>query len=98
MAGGGAGDGDEDGSKTTAAANKVPSLVMFRYADRGDAALMAVGTVAAVANGMSEPLMTVVFASVIECFGAGDDATVLHRVSKLTLNTARQKVPDDVFV
>ncbi|CAO2183175.1 unnamed protein product [Urochloa humidicola] len=85
MAGRGAGDGDEDGSKTTAAANKVPSLVMFRYADRVDAALMAVGTVAAVANGMSEPLMTVVFASVIECFGAGDDATVLHRVSKVVM-------------
>jgi ATP-binding cassette subfamily B (MDR/TAP) protein 1 len=56
---------------------------MLRYADRADAALMAVGAAAAVANGMSEPLMTVVFAAVIECFGAGDDATVLHRVSKV---------------
>lgn len=61
----------------------VPFLDMLRYADRTDAALMAVGTVAAVANGMTEPLMTVVFAAVIECFGAGDDATILHRVSKV---------------
>ncbi|ONM38964.1 ABC transporter B family member 9 [Zea mays] len=61
----------------------VPFLDMLKYADRTDAALMAVGTVAAVANGMTEPLMTVVFAAVIECFGAGDDATILHRVSKL---------------
>ncbi|OEL35525.1 hypothetical protein BAE44_0003462 [Dichanthelium oligosanthes] len=80
---GGARDGGEDGNTTTAT-TKVPSPLvgMFRYADRADAALMAVGTVAAVANGMSEPLMTVVFSSVIECFGTGDDATVLHRVSK----------------
>ncbi|RLN22168.1 hypothetical protein C2845_PM07G19760 [Panicum miliaceum] len=82
MAGGARDGGGEDGKTTTATA-KVPSLlVMFRYADRGDVALMAVGTVAAVANGMSEPLMTVVFAAVIECFGAGDDSTVLHRISK----------------
>ncbi|ONM38963.1 ABC transporter B family member 9 [Zea mays] len=63
----------------------VPFLDMLKYADRTDAALMAVGTVAAVANGMTEPLMTVVFAAVIECFGAGDDATILHRVSKVIM-------------
>jgi ATP-binding cassette subfamily B (MDR/TAP) protein 1 len=78
-------DGGEDGKATTegTATAKVPSLLVFRYADRGDVALMAVGTVAAVANGMSEPLMTLVFAAVIECFGAGDDSTVLHRISKV---------------
>ncbi|CAL4947980.1 unnamed protein product [Urochloa decumbens] len=97
MAGGvAAGDGSDDGKTATegsggrnagaaATTAKVPPLVMFRYADRADAALMVVGTVAAVANGMSEPLMTVVFASVIECFGAGDDATVLHRISKVIM-------------
>jgi hypothetical protein len=72
------------GSNANASAGaKVRFLGMLRYADRADAALMAVGAAAAVANGMSEPLMTVVFAAVIECFGAGDDATVLHRVSKV---------------
>ncbi|CAO2166045.1 unnamed protein product [Urochloa humidicola] len=97
MAGGARDDGGGEDGKTAAAGSssngaaaaattaKVPSLVMFRYADRADAALMAVGTVAAVANGMSEPLMTLVFASVIECFGAGDDATVLHRISKVVM-------------
>ena len=87
MAGGARDEGGEDGKRTTeeaaTATDKVPPLVMFRYADRGDVALMAVGTVAAVANGMSEPLMTLVFAAVIECFGAGDDSTVLHRISKV---------------
>jgi len=69
------------GSASAGAAAKVaPFLGMLRYADRADAGLMEVG---AAANGMSEPLMSVVFAAVIECFGAGDDATVLHRVSKV---------------
>ncbi|ONM38955.1 ABC transporter B family member 9 [Zea mays] len=69
----------------------VPFLDMLKYADRTDAALMAVGTVAAVANGMTEPLMTVVFAAVIECFGAGDDATILHRVSKVVSFNGEKK-------
>jgi len=81
----GRGGGSDRAAGATTNSNKqlVPFLGMFRYADRTDAALMAVGTVAAVANGMTEPLMTVVFAAVIECFGAGDDATILHRVSKV---------------
>ncbi|KAL5223155.1 hypothetical protein ABZP36_027868 [Zizania latifolia] len=64
---------------------KLPFLRMFRYADRVDRALVAVGAVAAMANGMSEPLMTVVFAAVIDSFGAGDATTVLHRVSKVVV-------------
>uniref|UniRef100_A0A453FAJ3 Uncharacterized protein n=1 Tax=Aegilops tauschii subsp. strangulata TaxID=200361 RepID=A0A453FAJ3_AEGTS len=62
---------------------KVPFFSMFRYASRADMALMAVGTVAAMVNGMGDPLMTVVFAAVIDCFGAGDN--VLQRVSKVVM-------------
>ncbi|KAK3161653.1 hypothetical protein QOZ80_1BG0079790 [Eleusine coracana subsp. coracana] len=76
---------EEHGGVGETTNSKVPFLGMFRYADRTDAALMAVGTAAAVANGMSEPLMTVVFSLVIECFGAGDDTTILHRVSKVVM-------------
>ncbi|CAD6237272.1 unnamed protein product [Miscanthus lutarioriparius] len=81
------GGSDHAAARATTNSNKqlVPFLGMFRYADRTDATLMAVGTVAAVANGMTEPLMTVVFAAIIECFGAGDDATILHRVSKVIM-------------
>ncbi|CAM0882242.1 unnamed protein product [Alopecurus aequalis] len=68
-----------------AGATKVPFLGMFRYADRADLALMAVGTVAAMVNGMVEPLMTVVFAMIIESFGGSDDSTILHRVSKVVM-------------
>ncbi|XP_006644534.3 ABC transporter B family member 9-like isoform X1 [Oryza brachyantha] len=74
--------GDDAGA---GAGNKLPFLRMFRYADGADKALMAVGTVAAMANGMSQPLMTVVFAAVIDCFGGADASTVLHRVSKVVL-------------
>ncbi|GJM93464.1 hypothetical protein PR202_ga10022 [Eleusine coracana subsp. coracana] len=83
MSGAARGEEEHDGVGETN--SKVPFLGMFRYADRTDAALMAVGTAAAVANGMAEPLMTVVFSLVIECFGAGDDSTILHRVSKVVM-------------
>ncbi|KAF7030272.1 hypothetical protein CFC21_041852 [Triticum aestivum] len=69
--------------RKTEGARKVPFFSMFRYASRADMALMAVGTVAAMVNGMGDPLMTVVFAAVIECFGAGDN--VLQRVSKVVM-------------
>jgi ATP-binding cassette subfamily B (MDR/TAP) protein 1 len=73
----------KEGSGNDGDAGKLPFLGMFRYADGVDKALMAVGTVAAMANGMSEPLMTVVFSAVIDCFGGDDVSTVLHRVSKV---------------
>ncbi|XBI65186.1 hypothetical protein VPH35_045100 [Triticum aestivum] len=71
--------------KDAGATKKVAFFGMFRYARRADVALMGVGTVAAMVNGMSEPLMTVVFAAVIESFGGSDDSAVLHRVSKVVV-------------
>ena len=73
----------KEGSGNDGDAGKLPFLGMFRYADGVDKALMAVGKVAAMANGRSEPLMTVVFSAVIDCFGGDDVSTVLHRVSKV---------------
>ncbi|KAM0921318.1 hypothetical protein ACQ4PT_006955 [Festuca glaucescens] len=79
-------DEEREGSKRKkAVAAKVPFFSMFRYAGRADLALMAVGTAAAMVNGMSEPLMTVVFSTVIETFGSSDDSTILHRVSKVVM-------------
>jgi ATP-binding cassette subfamily B (MDR/TAP) protein 1 len=85
-------DEETEGSKRkNAMAAKVPFFGMFRYAGRTDFALIAVGTAAAMVNGMSEPLMTVVFSAVIETFGSSDDSTILHRVSKVRTSTyARQ--------
>jgi hypothetical protein len=57
---------------------------MFAFADKTDVALMAVGTVSAVANGMAQPVMTFIFGDVINAFSsAGSSPEVLHRVSKV---------------
>ncbi|KAG8055757.1 hypothetical protein GUJ93_ZPchr0001g29626 [Zizania palustris] len=66
------------------AAKKVPLLGMFRYADRLDVLLMVVGTVGAVGNGMSEPLMTVFFGNVINSFGQNGSGTILRSVTKVS--------------
>ena len=47
------------------AAGRVALHRLFVFADRTDTALMAVGAVAAVANGMAQPLMTFIFGDVI---------------------------------
>uniref|UniRef100_A0ACD5VKI2 Uncharacterized protein n=1 Tax=Avena sativa TaxID=4498 RepID=A0ACD5VKI2_AVESA len=59
---------------------------MFRYADRTDLLLMLVGTVAAVGNGVSQPLMTVIFGDLIDAFGGATTGNVLHRVNKAVLS------------
>uniref|UniRef100_A0A8R7PTX5 ABC transmembrane type-1 domain-containing protein n=1 Tax=Triticum urartu TaxID=4572 RepID=A0A8R7PTX5_TRIUA len=59
---------------------------MFRYADRTDQLLMLVGTLAALANGVSQPLMTVIFGDMIDAFGGATGDNVLHRVNKAVLN------------
>ncbi|CAO2170252.1 unnamed protein product [Urochloa humidicola] len=65
---------------------RVPLHRLFSFADRADAALMAVGTVAAVANGMAQPLMTFIFGDVIDAFGSAESSDqVLHRVVKVLL-------------
>uniref|UniRef100_A0A8I6XVU7 MDR-like ABC transporter n=1 Tax=Hordeum vulgare subsp. vulgare TaxID=112509 RepID=A0A8I6XVU7_HORVV len=65
---------------------KVPLLGMFRYADRLDVLLMAVGSLGAVANGVSEPLISVLFGDVINSFGESTTSTVLGAVTKVCLN------------
>ncbi|XP_044454473.1 ABC transporter B family member 4 [Triticum aestivum] len=59
---------------------------LFRHADGKDQLLMLVGTVAALANGMTTPLMTVFFGDVLDAFGHATDANVLQRVNKVVLN------------
>ena len=66
------------------AAGRVPLHRLFAFADRTDALLMAVGTLAAVANGMAQPLMTFIFGDVIDAFGSAESSNrVVHRVVKV---------------
>ncbi|CAL4983813.1 unnamed protein product [Urochloa decumbens] len=68
------------------AGKKVSFAGLFRYADRTDVLLMLVGTAAALANGMAQPLMTVIFGQVINAFGGANTGDVLSRVNKAVLN------------
>ncbi|KAM0921304.1 hypothetical protein ACQ4PT_006948 [Festuca glaucescens] len=65
---------------------KVSFTGLFRYSDGTDLLLMLVGTVAALANGMSQPVMTVIFGDVIDAFGGATTGNVLNRVNKAVLN------------
>ncbi|KAF8696114.1 hypothetical protein HU200_037004 [Digitaria exilis] len=83
-------DGEEKKTKGNggdAGDKKVSFTGLFRYADGTDVLLMLLGTVGALANGVSQPIMTIIFGQVIDAFGgavAMDD--VLHRVNKAVLN------------
>ena len=56
---------------------------LFAFADRRDTALMVVGAVAAVANGMAMPFLTFLIGDLVDAFGAADRARIVHVVSKV---------------
>ncbi|KAL5577101.1 hypothetical protein UlMin_018800 [Ulmus minor] len=64
---------------------KVPFYKLFVFADRLDIVLMIVGTFGAVSNGVSQPLMTLLFGNLVNSFGSADHSKVLHEVSKVSL-------------
>ncbi|XP_047315290.1 ABC transporter B family member 9-like [Impatiens glandulifera] len=65
---------------------KVPFYKLFSFADRFDYFLMTVGTVGAVANGLSQPLMTLIFGQLINSFGTTSSSQIVQEVSKVSLN------------
>ncbi|XP_024020533.1 ABC transporter B family member 9 isoform X2 [Morus notabilis] len=65
---------------------KVSFFKLFSFADRLDVVLMVVGTVCAAANGVSQPLMTLIFGKLINSFGESDQSHVLDEVSKVSLD------------
>lgn len=82
-------DGEEKeekkGNGGGAGEKRVSFTGLFRYADCTDVLLMILGTVGAMANGVTEPVMTVIFGQVINAFGGAigvDD--VLSRVNKVS--------------
>lgn len=64
--------------------NTVPYYKLFSFADSLDYLLIFVGTVGAIGNGMSLPLMTVIFGNLINSFGDfADTKELVHQVSKV---------------
>lgn len=62
---------------------KVSFFKLFTFADRKDLMLMSVGTVCAIANGLSQPIMTLIFGQIINSFGFTDRSNVVKEVSKV---------------
>ncbi|XP_077219448.1 ABC transporter B family member 21-like isoform X2 [Tasmannia lanceolata] len=66
--------------------NSVPFYKLFSFADSTDVAFMIVGTVAALANGASWPLMTVFLGELVNSFGEATNLNeVVDEVSKVCL-------------
>jgi ATP-binding cassette subfamily B (MDR/TAP) protein 1 len=69
---------------------KVPFTGLFGHADGTDVVLMLLGTLGSLANGASQPIMTVIFGQVIDAFGGATTADdVLRRVNKVMMSRRR---------
>ncbi|XP_048141171.1 ABC transporter B family member 9-like isoform X4 [Rhodamnia argentea] len=74
------GDGGNKGKD-----QKVSFFKLFAFADRLDVIFMVVGTISAVASGLSQPLMTLIFGKLINSFGSSDRDHVVKEVSKVAV-------------
>ncbi|KAI9120891.1 hypothetical protein K1719_007924 [Acacia pycnantha] len=74
-----------EGPTDSSGKETVPFHKLFTFADRRDVILMAIGTICAVANGVSQPLMILIFGKVIHIFGSTGQSRIVHEVSKVAL-------------
>lgn len=56
---------------------------LFKYADGVDIFLMIFGSICAVANGVSQPIMAILFGGVVHTFSTADHHHMLHLVSQV---------------
>ncbi|KAJ8435231.1 hypothetical protein Cgig2_028417 [Carnegiea gigantea] len=76
----------KQGQGEDVAANKVPFYKLFSFADATDRALMIVGSVGAIGNGVCMPLMAILFGDVIDAFGQNQNTRhVIHVISQVSL-------------
>ncbi|XP_045813314.1 ABC transporter B family member 11-like [Trifolium pratense] len=78
----------QDSEKSKAKDEKtdtVPFYKLFSFADSLDRLLMFVGTLGAIGNGISIPLMILIFGTLINAFGDSTDSDVVDEVSKVSL-------------
>lgn len=62
---------------------KVSFFKLFSFADKTDVVLMTVGTIAAMGNGLTQPLMTLIFGQLINAFGTTDPDHMVREVWKV---------------
>ncbi|XP_011079475.1 ABC transporter B family member 4 [Sesamum indicum] len=77
-------DGSRDHNRNQTA-TAVPFYKLFAFADSIDKILMIVGTIGAIGNGLSLPLMTILFGDLIDSFGQTQTKDVVSAVSKVAL-------------
>ncbi|XP_057550673.1 ABC transporter B family member 4-like [Amaranthus tricolor] len=69
-----------------ATVKKVPFYKLFSFADSTDKLLMTIGSIAAIGNGVSMPLMIIVFGDLVDAFGQNQSPEhIVHVVSKVCL-------------
>ncbi|XP_073138937.1 ABC transporter B family member 11-like [Henckelia pumila] len=74
------------GDEEIRAVNKVPFYKLFLFADSADYALMAIGSVSAIATGLCLPIMTLLFSELADSFGQNvGTKSVVNEVSKVSL-------------
>lgn len=79
------GGGLEGREKTAAEEKAVAFYKLFGFADSIDKILMIIGSIGAVGNGISVPLMTVLFGELVDSFGQNQTKAVISVVSKVAL-------------
>ncbi|KAK9675524.1 hypothetical protein RND81_11G012600 [Saponaria officinalis] len=66
--------------------NKVSFYKLFSFADTTDKALMIIGSVGALANGVAMPLMAIIVGDIVDAFGENQNTNhVIHVVSQVSL-------------
>ncbi|KAG7542417.1 ABC transporter type 1 transmembrane domain [Arabidopsis thaliana x Arabidopsis arenosa] len=77
---------EEKSSKKNDGGNqKVSFFKLFSFADKTDVVLMTVGTIAAMGNGLTQPLMTLIFGQLINAFGTTDPDHMVREVWKVAV-------------
>ncbi|CAN4082126.1 unnamed protein product [Withania somnifera] len=64
---------------------KVAFYKLFAFADRLDITLMIIGTIGAIGNGLTQPLMTLIFGQLVNSFGSSHPDEVVHKISKVSI-------------
>lgn len=66
--------------------NSVPFYKLFSFADSTDVILMIAGSIGAIGNGLSLPLMTILFGELTDSFGVNQNSSnIVKVVSKVRL-------------
>lgn len=77
---------DSEKSKPTEKTNSVPFPKLFTFADSADTALMIIGSIGAIGNGLCMPLMTLLFGDLIDTFGNNqNNSDTVDKVSKVAV-------------